>query len=113
MPCPLTRVLPDDCDESAGPLVFTVPFVPEPEDPATDPDALASQRTPPDGAPPEPVVGAGSDEVPDEPGGGLEQERRMPLEESVPVPRTAVAGAAVPHGQSNHARSTTGTPSPS
>ena len=96
---PPESALPTDCDESAGPLVFTVPFVPEPEaaDPATDPDALASQRTPPDGAPPEPVVGAGREEVPDEPGVGLEQARGMPLEESVPVPRRVVAGAAALH----------------
>ena len=85
---PLPLPTPDPpvyCDDSAGPFVLTPPVEPDVEPPAPDPALKESHRSPPDVVP-EPEVGAGSDEVPDEPGVGLEHVRMMPLEKRDPVP---------------------------
>ena len=82
-----------DCDESAGPFVWTTPVEPDFEAP-TDPEVLGSQRTPPDGEPPKPVGAGESEGGLDEPVVGLEQVRREPLEEIAPVPSGAVTSGA-------------------
>jgi hypothetical protein len=47
--------------------------------------------------PPAPGVGAGGDEVPDEPGVGLDHVRMMPLEKRDPLPRGAGANPGALH----------------
>jgi len=86
------------CDESAGPFVTPPPVAPVPVEPYTAPDpaVIGSQRPPPDGESPEPAA-AGGEAVPDEPGVGLEQVRRIPLGESSPVTCGAVASPAELH----------------
>ena len=74
------------CDESAGPFVTPPPVaaVPVEPDTAPDPDVLGSQRSLLDGGPAEPAAVAGGEVVPVEPGVGLEQVRRIPLDERSP-----------------------------
>jgi hypothetical protein len=85
-----------NCDESAGPFV-TIPLVaavPVEPDTAPDPDVLGSQRSLLDGRPAEPAAAAGSKAVPEEPGVGLEQVRRIPLDERFAGPCGAVTSPA-------------------
>jgi hypothetical protein len=78
-------------------LVSTAPLEPAGDEPTPDPDVLDSQRTPPDGEPPDPRATPGSNDVPEEPGVGLEQVRRAPLDEAGPVPSGPNVGPAVLH----------------
>ena len=97
LPCLPAPDPPVYCDDSAGPFWLTPPVEPDVEPPAPDPVLKESHRSPPDVVPPEPEVGEGGDEVPDEPSVGLEQVRMTPLEKSTPVPNGAGASPGALH----------------